>query len=87
MTKPLSLKVLVSAAAGELKISTREKGLMVCQCTMEENSITSCRDSGLLSDTFKSGGGYTSMLDQSVLLQSATECFPHRQYTIIDSPH
>lgn len=59
---------------------------MVCQCTMEENSITSCRDSGLLSDTFRSGGGYTSMLDHSVLLQSATECFPHRQYTIIDSP-
>lgn len=59
---------------------------MVCQRTMEGNSITCCRDSELLSDTLKSGGSYTSMLDRSVLLQSATECFPHRQYTIIDSP-
>lgn len=59
---------------------------MVCQHTMEGNSITCCRDSELLSDTLKSGGSYTSMLDRSVLLQSATECFPHRQYTIIDSP-
>lgn len=87
MTKPLSLKVLVSAAAGELKISTREEGLMVCQGTMAGNSITSCGDTGLLSATFRSGGGCTSMPDPSVLLPSAAECFPHGQDTIIDSPH
>lgn len=37
--------------------------------------------------TFRSGGGSTSMLGPSVLLQSATECSPHGQATIIDSPH
>lgn len=61
VTAPLSLQAVAWAAAGELKISTREQGLMVCQCTMAGNSITSCRDSGLLSATFHSGGGSTSM--------------------------
>lgn len=37
--------------------------------------------------TFRCGGGSTSMPGPSVLLQSATQCFPHGQATIIDSPH
>lgn len=45
---PQQLRPCLSVA-GELKISTREQGLMVCQCTMAGNSITSCTDSGLLS--------------------------------------
>lgn len=49
VTTPLSLQAVAPAVAGELKISTREQGLMVCQCTMAGNSITSCTDSGLLS--------------------------------------